>query len=84
MLGSTEQVGKLTVTFTYKDTVPIRCCFAQNVSFDPVLRIRICKIHMFLGLPDPDRLVQGTDPYPNPDPVPSIVKQKQKTLNPVL
>jgi hypothetical protein len=29
---------------------------------------------MFLGLPDPDPLVRGTDPTPDP----SIVKQKKK------
>jgi hypothetical protein len=34
-----------------------------------VLRIRI---HMFLGLPDPDPLVRGMDP----DPDPSIITQK--------
>jgi hypothetical protein len=38
-----------------------------------VLRIRIM-IRMFLGHPDPDPLVPGTDPDPAPDP--SIVKQK--------
>ncbi len=37
-----------------------------------VLRIRIRRIRMFLGLPDSDPLVQRTDP----DPDPSIVKQK--------
>jgi hypothetical protein len=36
-----------------------------------VLRIRI---HMFLGLPDPDPLVRGMDPAPHPDP--SIIMQK--------
>jgi hypothetical protein len=40
----------------------------------PVLwiRIRICRIRMFLGLldPDPDPLVRGTDPNP------SIIKHK--------
>ncbi len=36
--------------------------------YNPVLRIRIRRIHMFLGLPDP--LVRDT----NPDP--SIIKQK--------
>ncbi len=56
--------------------IPIRCCFAQNFIFHPLLRIRICKIHMFLGLPDPVRLVQGTDPYPTLDTVPYITKQK--------
>jgi hypothetical protein len=39
----------------------------------PVLRIRM-RIHVFLGLldPDPDPLVRGMDP----DPDPSIIKQK--------
>ncbi len=36
------------------------------------IRIRIHRIHMFLGLPDPDLLVRGMDP----DPDPSIIKQK--------
>jgi hypothetical protein len=35
-----------------------------------VLRIRIHRIHMFLGLPDPDPLVRGMDPDP------SIIMQK--------
>jgi hypothetical protein len=32
-----------------------------------LLRIRICRIRMFLGLlgPDPDPLVRGTDPAPD-------------------
>ncbi len=40
----------------------------------PVFRIRI---HVFLGLPDPDPLVRGMDPDPalDPDPGPSIIKQ---------
>jgi hypothetical protein len=38
----------------------------------PVLRIRIHRIHMFLGLLDPDPLVRGMDP----DPDPFIIKQK--------
>jgi hypothetical protein len=37
-----------------------------------VFRIRIHRIHMFLGLPDPDPLVRGMDP----DPDPSIIMQK--------
>jgi hypothetical protein len=45
-----------------------------------VLRIRIHtlihRIHMFLGLLDPDPLVRGMDPDPDPDPDPSIIKQK--------
>ncbi len=31
---------------------------------------RIHRVHMFLGLPDPDHLVRGMDPDP------SIIKQK--------
>ncbi len=46
----------------------------------PVLRIRIHRIHVFLGLldPDPDPLVTGMDPDPDPalDPDPSIIMQK--------
>ncbi len=36
------------------------------------------RIHMFLGLPDPDPLVRGMDPDPalDPDPDPSIIMQK--------
>ncbi len=36
-----------------------------------VLRIRICRVRMFSGLPDPDPLVQSTDPEP------SIIKQQK-------
>ncbi len=39
-----------------------------------VFRIRIQRIHMFLDLPDPDPLVRGVDP----DPDPSIIKQNSK------
>ncbi len=39
----------------------------------PVMRIRI-RIHMFLGLLDPDPVVRGMDP----DPDPSITKQKKQ------
>jgi hypothetical protein len=31
-----------------------------------VLWIRIRRINMFLGLPDPDPLVRGKDPVPDP------------------
>jgi hypothetical protein len=34
----------------------------------------VLRIRMFLGLPDPDPLVRGTDPAPDP----SIIKQKQQ------
>jgi hypothetical protein len=37
-----------------------------------VFRIRIHRIHMLLGLPDPDLLVRCMDP----DPDPSIINQK--------
>jgi hypothetical protein len=35
-----------------------------NVQYNIVLGMR-----MFLGLPDPDRLVGGMDPDPDPDPI---------------
>jgi hypothetical protein len=41
-----------------------------------VLRIRIYRIHVFLGLPDPDPLVRGIDPDPALDKDPSINMQK--------
>ena len=40
----------------------------------PVLRIRIHRIHMFLGLLDPNPSVRGMNPDPDPDP--SITMQK--------
>jgi hypothetical protein len=45
---------------------------------EPVFRIRIHRIHMFLGLLNP--LVRGMDPDPDPalDPDPSIIKQESK------
>jgi hypothetical protein len=49
-------------------------------SLHPLFRIRIWihRIHMILGLPDPDPLVRGLDPDPDPalDPDPSIIMQK--------
>ncbi len=46
----------------------------------PVFRIRIHRIHMFLGLPDPDPSVRSMDPGPDP----SICKQSKKTLVPTV
>jgi hypothetical protein len=40
------------------------------------IRIRIHRIHMFLGLPDPDPLIRGMDPDPALDPDPCIIMQK--------
>jgi hypothetical protein len=51
-----------------------------DADFLPVLRIRIHRIQVFLGLPDPDPLVRAMDPDPDPavvpDPDPSIIMQK--------
>jgi hypothetical protein len=44
--------------------------FGSQHCHDAVLRIRIHRIHMFLGLQDPDPLVRGMDPDP------SIIMQK--------
>jgi TATA-binding protein-associated factor len=43
-----------------------------------LFRIRIHRIHVFFGLPDPDPLVRGMDPDPalDPDPDLSIIMQK--------
>jgi hypothetical protein len=45
-----------------------------------VLRIRIHRIHMFLGLTYPDPLVRGRDRDPDPalDPDPSIIMKNSK------
>ncbi len=40
------------------------------------IRIRIHRLHVFFGLPDPDPLVRGMDPDPALDPDPSIIMQK--------
>ncbi len=53
--------------------------YLENMHLPPVMRNRN---RMFLGLPDPDPLVQGTetDQAPDPDPAqdPCIIKQNQK------
>jgi hypothetical protein len=52
----------------------------NSIWFESVLRIRIHRIHVFLGLLDPDPLVRGLDPDPDPaldpEPDPSIIMQK--------
>ncbi len=35
-------------------------------NFEAVLGIQICRIRSFLSLPNPDPLVRGTDPAPDP------------------
>jgi hypothetical protein len=42
------------------------------------IRIRIHRIHVFLGLLDPDPLVRGMDPDQDPDLDPSNIMQKSK------
>jgi hypothetical protein len=51
----------------------VALCFSESAT---VLRIRIHRIHVFLGLldPDPDPLISGMDPDSDPDS--SIIKQK--------
>ncbi len=52
-----------------------------QINFEAVLGIRIRRIRTFLGLPNPDplvrgtdpnKLVRGTDPYQHPAPDPSL------------
>ncbi len=49
-----------------------------------MIRIRIHRIHVFFGLPDPDPLVRSRDPDLDPDPDPSIsiiiMKKNKKNL----
>jgi hypothetical protein len=59
---------------TYKSTIKAYLGSISNCL--AVLRIRIRRICMFLGLLDPDPLVRGMDLDPAPDPDPSIAKQK--------
>jgi hypothetical protein len=51
-----------------------------------MLRIRIHRIHMFLGLPDLDPLVRGMDPDPDPaldlDPDPALDMDPDPALDP--
>jgi hypothetical protein len=49
---------------------PISLSGKISTFLEAVLRIRIRRIHVFLGLLDPDPLVRGADPDP------SIIKQK--------
>jgi hypothetical protein len=53
----------------FRYVVEVLSGFVQAVLW---IRFRIHRIHMFLGLPDPDPLVRGMDP----DPDPSINMQK--------
>ncbi len=39
------------------------------------LEFRI-RVHMFLGIPDPDQLFRGMDPDPALEPAPSFIKLK--------
>jgi hypothetical protein len=59
-----------------------------SIKITSVFRIRIHRIHVFFGLPDPDPLVRGMDPDPDPalDPDPFIIMQKliRKTFNPTI
>jgi hypothetical protein len=52
--------------------------YAEEQCCGSGIRIRIHRIHMFLGLQDPDPLVRGMDPDPEPalDPDPSIITLK--------
>ncbi len=57
-----------------QDSTLLTTFLTGETANQPVLRIRIHRIHMFLGLQDPDPLVRGLDP----DPDPSIIMQKFK------
>jgi hypothetical protein len=62
----------LTQYITFKTGGQGEPVLMYSVVLQPVFRIRIHRIHVFFGLPDPDPLVRGM--YPDPDP--SIIMQK--------
>jgi hypothetical protein len=62
--------GGVAIRTTGDKSLALLSLLWKNSLFIPVLRIRIHRIHMFLGLQDPDPLVRGMDPDP------SIIKQK--------
>jgi hypothetical protein len=77
--GGGQQAGH--IYDATKMTTPFCCRSYQSPSQlipRSVLRIRIHRIYMFLGLQDTDAdpLDIGVDPDPVPDPDPSITKQK--------
>jgi hypothetical protein len=50
--------------------------FGSEIRDPGKAKIAVFRIHVFLGLPDPDPLVGGMDPDPALDPDPSIIIQK--------
>jgi hypothetical protein len=74
------QVDRLLVPLHIEERLGLIGNRVADGQFEPVLRIRIHRIHMFLGLPDPDQdpLVRGMDPDPalDPDWDPSTIMQK--------
>jgi hypothetical protein len=70
-------VGQLIQSVPTQHYLQSKTSIIYNQQRSPVLRIRIHRIHMFLGLldPDPDLLIRGMDPDP------SIIKQKKVRKN---
>jgi hypothetical protein len=48
---------------------------SMRLAYQAVFRVRIHRINVFLGLSDPDPLVRGMDPDPDPALDPSLIKQ---------
>jgi len=61
-------------TVIYSRNGQLYLLFYVSVPLQSVFWIRI-RIHMFLGLPDPEPLVRGIDPDPDPE-QDSIIMQK--------
>jgi hypothetical protein len=78
LLAALLRAGAWPLADTLLNRLPRTYCVAQvplrtqRGYLLAVLRIRIQRIHMFLCHPDPDPLVRGMDPAPDP----SIVMQK--------
>ncbi len=74
----------LTYSATMFQLIPLLCfnLFRYHVStYSAVFRIRIHRIHVVFGLPDPDPLVRGMDPDPALDQILlSSCKNNKKNL----
>jgi ankyrin repeat protein len=78
LLENTEEASVVDTPDTLMGATPLMLAAAAGHSacvrstiftyFLPVLGIRIRRIRMFFGLPDPDLLVRGADPAPDPSP----------------
>jgi hypothetical protein len=72
-------IYELCYQYQFMNYAPQANLCADDITLSPYMFNAVFRIHVFLGLPepDPDPLVRGMDPDPVPalDPDPSIIKQ---------